>query len=91
MIEIELRQVPDGGHDYEPVARLAINDDGSNDTWDPQELLPFDMPVLATDDPAGPRRVTFTEAPEVWARNLRSVLRTGYLVPVITKDTTATP
>lgn len=86
MIEIELQQVPEGGHDYAAVARLAINDDGTNDTWDPQELIPFDMHVLVTDPTAGLRRVTFEDDPATWARNLHSVLRTGYLVPVITRD-----
>ena len=88
MIEIELRQVPDGGHDYEAVARLAIHEDGTNVTWDPQGLIPFDMPVLATDDQAGLRRVAFADDPATWARNLHNALRTGYLVPVITHDDT---
>lgn len=86
MIEVELRAVPQGKDDYEAIARLVVRDDGTHEEWDPQEVIPYDLHVLAPDEEAGARKVTFEEDPATWARHLKTILRTGYLVPVVVRD-----
>ena len=85
MIELELRNVPEGGHDYVAVARLIVHDDDRTEIWDPDDLIPTELYVLVVDDTT-PRRISYQDDPATWARNLHSVLRTGYLVPVVTRD-----
>lgn len=85
MITVELRRVPEGHSDYVAVATLTVNDDGSVITQDPDGFLPVDMPVLVGGE-GGLRRVALEEDPALWVRNLHTVLRTGYLVPVVTHD-----
>jgi len=86
MIVVELRRVPEGSREYHTVAALAVDEQGTYHFEDPEELFPVELPVLIPED-AGLRRVPFEEDPATWARNLDSVLRTGYLVPVVTEDT----
>lgn len=85
MITVELRRIPEGHNDYTTVATLTVNDDGAVTIDDPEQYLPVDMHVLVK-GADGPRRVTFDEDPDLWARNLHRALRTGYLVPVIVHD-----
>jgi hypothetical protein len=86
MITVELRRVPEGGHEYEMAASLSVAGDGTYELDDPENLVPIRLHVLVPRDVGLPRRVDFDEDPETWARNLSSLLRTGYLVPVITHD-----
>lgn len=88
MIEVELQRVPDGGRDYEVAATLRVDDDGSVDLHDPDRLVPTSLHVLVADPGGQLRQVRFEDEPVTWARNLSSLLRTGYLVPVITRDDT---
>lgn len=88
MIEAELHTVPEGGQEYVPVARVRVEDDGTSQVWDPESLFPFSLHVLVPGElgSSSPRKVTFEEDPQLWVRQLSTVLRTGYLVPVITHD-----
>lgn len=87
MIEAELRSVPAGGDEYVPVARIRVEDDGTWQVWDPDGLLPFEVHALVPGGPGLPaRRVVFAREPQLWVRRLGTVLRTGYLVPVVTTD-----
>lgn len=88
MIEVELHSVPAGGQEYVPVARVRVEDDGTSQIWDPDDLVPFTLHVLVPGEAgsSSPRKVTFEDDPQLWVRRLSSVLRTGYLVPVITHD-----
>jgi hypothetical protein len=89
MIRVDLRRVPEGGRDYETVAQLSVADDGTYDIDDPQGQFPLGLHVLdfGDDEHAGPpRQVHFEEDPAAWARNLDTLLRGGYLVPVIVHD-----
>lgn len=85
MIDVELRAVPQGKDDYEAVARLSVREDGTHEAWDPRGVIPFDLHALVvTKD--GLRKITFEDDPALWARNLGTILRTGYLVPVVVRD-----
>lgn len=87
MIRVELRRVPEGTHDYETVATLSIADDGTIDINDPERQFPLQLHVLTFDGDGGaPRRVHFEDEPALWARNLHTLLRGGYLVPVTVHD-----
>lgn len=86
MITLELRAIPSGATQYSTVATMTITDDGNVTIDDPDRRFPLDLPVLVSDGSGTPRRVGFEEDPSTYARNLRSVLRTGYLVPAITHD-----
>lgn len=88
MIEVELQRVPDEGREYEVAATLSVADDGTVNVHDPDELLPTGLHVLVAEPGGQLRQVRFDEDPATWARNLDSLLRTGYLVPVITRDDT---
>ncbi len=85
MIEVELQRVPEEGREYEVAATLRVDDAGDVELHDPEGLMPTALHVLVA-EPGGLRKVTFEEDPATWARNLDSLLRTGYLVPVITHD-----
>ena len=88
MIEVELQRVPDEGRAYEVAATLSVDDNGAVHLHDPEHLLPTNLHVLVA-EPAGQlRQVRFEDDPATWARNLGSLLRTGYLVPVTTRDDT---
>lgn len=86
MIEVELRQSPEGAHEYRAVARLTVRDDGTHETWDPEDLIPFELHALRRDPEAGLEKIHFEDQPAEWARRLGTILRTGYLVPVIVRD-----
>lgn len=89
-VEVELRSVPEGKETYEAVARLVVNDDGSHEVWDPGSVVPalMDLPVLVPleNGERGVSRIAFRDDPAEWARRLDTVLRTGYLVPVVVRD-----
>lgn len=87
MIEVELRAVPQGEKEYVPVARLTVADDGQLTTWDPEGLIPLEVPALVAKTGGGRRRVSVEEDPATYVRHMDTILRTGYLVPVITTDT----
>jgi hypothetical protein len=89
MIHVELQRVPEGAHDYEIVARLTVADDATTTVWDPDDYLPLDIPALVLGEDGRPRRVSFSDDPATYARNLHTILRTGYVVPVVTTDTGA--
>jgi hypothetical protein len=86
MIRVELRSVPGGTHDYQTVATLTVAADGTYQLDDPGSLFPLDLHVLVADGDDQLRQVTFGEDPATWARNLDTVLRSGYLAPVVTDD-----
>lgn len=86
MIKVELRAVPEGGHEYEAIATVEVRDGQPPVIWDPQEVVPIDLHALVPTGDDRARKVTFGDDPATWARHLSSILRTGYLVPVITHD-----
>lgn len=86
MIEVELQQCPEGAQEYQAVARLTVRDDGTHETWDPDELIPFDLHALRRDPETGLQKIHFKDQPAEWARSLGTILRTGYLVPVVVRD-----
>lgn len=86
MIKVELRAVPQGGNDYEAIATVEVREGEPPTIWDPQEVVPIDLHALVPTGDGQVKKVTFEDDPATWARNLRSILRTGYLVPVITHD-----
>jgi hypothetical protein len=88
MIEVELQRVPDEGSEYEVAATLRVDADGSVHVHDPEHLIPTSLHVLVASPEGELRQVRFEEDPSTWVRNLDSLLRTGYLVPVITRDDT---
>lgn len=85
MVTLQLQLVPQGGDRYETGATLTVDDQGGHVLDDPQGLMPLDLPVLVKGQ-AGLRRVAFAEDPQTWVRNVHTVLRTGYLVPVVVED-----
>lgn len=90
MITVEMR-VPGSqpGEGYRTAASLTVFDDGTHQLDDPERLVPVDLQVLvATPGETSTRRVAFEEDPATWARHLDTVLRTGYLVPVVVLDET---
>lgn len=86
MIELQLKRVPEGARDYATVATLVVDDAGEVTTTDPEHLFPFGIPVLVPSKEGPLERIEFEDDPSTWARNLGSVLRTGYLVPVVVRD-----
>ncbi len=88
MIEVELHRVPDEGREYEVAATLNVADDGTTKVHDPEGLVPTSLHVVVVEPGGTLRQVRFEDDPATWARNLDSLLRTGYLVPVITRDDT---
>lgn len=83
-VKVELRRVPEGAADYECVATMTVHDQ----QWeldDPEGFFPVDLPVLVIEDSAM-RSVQLHEDPATWARNLDTILRGGYLVPVVVLD-----
>lgn len=85
MIEVELQSVPEGAVEYATVARVTVPDQGPPEIWDPQGVVPTYLPAL-DQTPEGLERVSFEADPARWARCLGSILRTGYLVPVVVRD-----
>ncbi len=86
MIELELRTFPAGARDPVRVAGLTIEDDGTYRVDDPKELLPTAMPVFSKSPDGGYAQVFLEQDPAAWARGLRTVMRSGYLFPVIVRD-----
>lgn len=92
MIELELHAVPEDGGAYACVARVVVADDGTAQVFDPKGYVPLEVPALISrrGEDGAPRRgfdqVVFADDPARWARNARTILRTGYLVPVIVRD-----
>lgn len=90
MITVELRSIPENEDEYRSVASLTVADDGTHEFEDPRGLFPFEVPVPVPVEGADGEltlgQVWFSQAPEEWARNLENLLRTGYLVPVVTVD-----
>lgn len=84
-MKVKLWRVPEGGTEYETVAVLTVRGDGY-ELDDPFGLVPTDLAVLVEDGEQGLRRVGLDEDPQIWARNLHTLLRTGYLVPVVVED-----
>lgn len=84
-ITVELQRVPEGESEYRTVATLQVDAAGTHTLEDPDELFPLEIPVLVAGEPGQPpRRIAFNDDPAAWAANLSSLLRTGYLVPVVT-------
>lgn len=86
MIELELRQFPEGARDPVRVAGLVVEDDGTYRVDDPEGFMPVDLPVLVKTSEGDLTQVTLDQDPATWARRLRTVLRTGYLFPVVVRD-----
>lgn len=83
-VKVELRRVPEGASEYQSVAWMTA----AGSSWeveDPEGLFPTELHVLVA-GADGLRPVRLEEDPETWARNLATVLRSGYLVPVVTLD-----
>lgn len=87
MITAQLRRVPEGGSDYETVATVQVDADGTYQIDDPEGYVPTALHVLVVDESGQLQRVDLEHDPQTWVRNLPSLMRTGYLVPVITEDT----
>jgi hypothetical protein len=86
MITVELRAVPEGAHDYMTVATLNVADDGTVTTHDPDGYLPLDVKAMVVDDQDQITQVGIDDDAATYARNLDSILRTGYVVPVVVHD-----
>lgn len=84
MITVELHEAPGGPGDYRKVATLTVADDGTYHFDDPDRMFPTSLYVLVPGEQL--RQVRFEEDPALWARNLHTLLRSGYLVPVVTRD-----
>lgn len=87
MIEVELR-TPAGANGYGAAARLKVYADGSHEAWDPQGLLAWGIDALrpGSETGRGLEHVFFETEPIEWARRLKTIYRTGYVVPVIVRD-----
>lgn len=87
MIRVELNQRDfDETGSYRTIAALTVADDGTYQFEGEAAEFPTNLHVLTTDETDGLRPVRFEDDPATWARNLDTLLRTGYLVPVITHD-----
>lgn len=82
---VELRQPAADQLEYTTVATLTVYDDRSCSTSGAAELFDTGVPVHEP----GRGRVSFTEDPAGWARNLPSLYRTGYLAAVVIEDAEA--
>lgn len=90
MTTVELHRVLEGAEEYACVATLEVAADGTYRLDDPEDLFPLQLHVLVADEDTGLRQVRFEDDPHIWALNLGGLLRTGYLVPVVT-STEPTP
>lgn len=79
---VELRRPEPGQLAYTTVATLTVYDDRSCSTSGAAELFDTAVPVHEP----GRGRVSFSEDPAGWARNLPSLYRTGYLAAVVVDD-----
>lgn len=87
MIKVELNEKLEGADGYTVTASLVVEDDGTYHFQGDKDAFPTYLHALVPNPGgAGLRRVGFEEDPATWARHLHTVLRTGYLVPVITVD-----
>lgn len=92
MIRVELHERVDatatgaaGGHQV--TGTLTVADDGTHHFEGDASSFPTNLHVPVLDETTGRfQQVTFQDDPATWARNLHALLRTGYLVPVITHD-----
>lgn len=84
MIEIEFRK-PAKGSGYATVATLTVNDDATYRVDGETGVDLEEISILDRTAPGG--RLTLAQDPERWARNVRKAFRTGYLVPVVIRDT----
>lgn len=91
MIEVELKEAPEGPGEYRVVARLTVNDDGTYQLDDPETKLLTPIPVLVDDQDAedGVRQVFFEDDPATWARNVEVLYRSGIWVAEVVADTDA--
>lgn len=83
-VKVELQRVPEGASEYERVATITVH----GQQWeleDPEGFFPVDLPVLVVED-STMRQVLLHDDPATWARNLDTILRGGYLVPVVVLD-----
>lgn len=88
VIEVEFQSVPEGKNAYEAIARLTVHSDGTHEAWDPDGVIPWGVHALRSGAEAGrgPEPVFFEVEPVEWVRRLKTILRTGYFVPVIVRD-----
>lgn len=85
MIELTMKQHRSGGG-YDNVLTLTVADDGTY-TMDGDEKIARRIEkgsILDRTAPGG--RLFLADDPARWARRARAAFRTGYLVPVITRD-----
>ena len=86
MIELEILAVPEGQTEHTKMAGLVVADDGTYQVENPDGYLPVDLPVLVKTESGGLGHVYLEDDPKTWARKLNTVLRTGYVVPVVVRD-----
>lgn len=83
-VTVEMKRVPEGENTYRVVATLTVAPDQTYTLDDPDERFPFYLAVPITVGPGAIEQVWFGDDPARWAKNLPSLLRTGYLVPEVT-------
>lgn len=86
MIQVEIQQRNDSVERYAVAGTLTVEDDGTYHFAGDRSVFPTYLPVLVLDAQDQFHRVAFEDDPATWARHLDSVMRTGYSVPVITRD-----
>lgn len=86
VVTAQLRRVPEGGSELETVATIQVTGDGTYRLHDPEGYVPTELAVLVVDEAGRLQRVHLEDDPRAWVQNLPSLMRTGYLVPVITED-----
>jgi hypothetical protein len=88
VIRVEIQEpVPGNTAEYQVAAALVVEDDGTYRFEGPESAFPTDVPVPVADETGRfVRSLTLAQDPVHWARNLDLVLRTPYLVPVVTHD-----
>lgn len=84
MIVVELKEAPRGPGDYQVVARLTVNDDGTYQLDDPEQKFLTDVPVPAPDAEGRLQRVFFADDPATWARNAEALHRSLTAVELVT-------
>lgn len=89
MIKVEMTERVEGVDGHVVTGTLTVDDHGKAHFEGDRAAFPTDLPALLADDDGGFRRVGFEDDPATWARHLHTILRTGYVVPVIVADTAA--
>ncbi|MCL2470370.1 MAG: hypothetical protein FWF25_01315 [Propionibacteriaceae bacterium] len=97
MIRVELMSPHEKFSDgYYVAATLTLCDDGHLEVDDPEHIVYSAHPhieglletsMLVKDETGAVKRLTYADDPAYWLRNLRRMLRTGYLIPVTVVDT----